>query len=284
MTGAARPRRAAVLALSLAIAGCGNHSAQAPNPTVYHWPDALAYHLDYVTEAQRDREPILRYTESKTLHLMLRDRQYLAAHDSVLKTGQRPGEPEMLVPYVPEDTLAFTVKLGTHGEVTDVVLGCDPAVPECAEALPSSIDLELRRIIPRLPIWEAPSGSGWEDTLHFDDAARPRGTRGTMVTVYTGRRDTVIGGEGYWVIGWRSDRVAFARGAGAALHAQAPVHEEGVTLVSKRLQIPVLSTWAGAVAAPPELQALGATASGFRGRAYLTGSPFDSSLTRAGSR
>lgn len=263
------------------LAAACNQAERAPNPTAYHWPEQLAYRVDYVSEAQRDRVPILKYAETKTTRLMLRDGQYLGAQDSVLKTSQRPGEPLVLVPYTPEDTLAFYVKLGAHGELTDISLGCDPAVPACAEALPSSVALELRRIIPRLPIWEAPQGGGWVDSLAFDDASRPGGTRGTVITNYTGRRDTVIGGQAYWVVGWRSVRTAFRRGAGAAgLAAEAPVQEDGITLVDKRRLLPVFSTWAGAVAAPPRMRAIGATASGFRGRAYLGGSPFDSSMAR----
>jgi hypothetical protein len=262
------------------VAAC-NQAERAPNPTAYNWPEQIAYRVDYVSEAQRDRLPILKYAESKTTRLVWRGGQYLGGQDSVLKTSQRPGEPLMLVPYTPEDTLAFYVKLGAHGELTDISLGCDPAVPACAEALPSSVALELRRIIPRLPVWEAPRGGGWVDTLEFDDASRPGGTRGTMVTSYAGRRDTVIGGQAYWVVGWRSVRLAFRPGAGAAgLAAETPVQEEGITLVDKRRQLPVLSMWAGAVAAPRQLQQLGATASGFRGRAYLGGSAFDSSLVR----
>ena len=260
------------------LSGC-NQAERAPNPNAYDWPEQIAYRVDYVSEAQHDGTPILKYAETKTTRLLRRDGGYLGAQDSVLKTSERPGEALVLVPYTPEDTLAFYVKLGAHGELTDISLGCDPAVPACAEALPSSVALELRRIIPRLPIWEAPQGGGWVDTLAFDDASRPGGTRGMVITAYTGRRDTVIGGQAYWVVGWRSVRNAFRRGAGAAgLAAESPVREDGVTLVDKRRLVPVLSVWAGAIAAPPQLQRLGATASGFRGRAYLGGSPFDSSL------
>jgi len=266
--------------LALLLGAC-DQAARAPNPTAYHWPERLAWHVDYVSEAQRDRVPLLQYAETKTTRLMLRNGQYVGAQDSVLKTSQRPGEPLVLVPYLPEDTLAFYVKLGSHGELTDVSLGCDPAVPACAEALPSSVMLELRRIIPRLPIWEAPQGGGWVDTLAFDDASRPGGTRGSVITSYTGRRDTIIGGQAYWVVGWRSARSAFRRGAGAAgIAAEGTVEEAGITLVDKRQLLPVLSTWAGAVAAPPAMRAIGATASGFRGRAYLGGSPFDSTMVR----
>jgi len=272
-------RSAAVAAVLLAVA-C-DRAQRAPNPTAYAWPNSIAWHVDYVSEAQRDRTPILKYAETKTTRLMLRDGSYVGAQDSVLKTSQRPGEPLVLVPYTPEDTLAFYVSLGAHGELSGISLGCDPALPACAEALPSSVALELRRIIPRLPIWEAPQGGGWVDTLSFDDASRPGGSRGAVITSYTGRRDTVIAGEAYWVVGWRSVRNAFRRGAGATgFVMDDPVSEEGVTLVDKRRLLPVVSTWAGAVAAPPAMRALGATASGFRGRAFLGGSPFDSTMVR----
>jgi len=281
MTTSLRQFQAWAFAASLLAAGC-DKAQRAPNPTAYSWPERIAWHVDYVSEAQRDRTPVLKYAETKTTRLMLRDGAYVGAQDSVLKTSQRPGEPLVLVPYTPEDTLAFYVSLGTHGELKDISLGCDPVLPACAEALPSSVALELRRIIPRLPIWEAPQGGGWVDTLSFDDASRPGGSRGAVITAYTGRRDTVIGGAAYWVVGWRSVRTAFRRGAGVTgFVAEDPVSEEGVTLVDKRRLLPVVSTWAGAVAAPPAMRALGATALGFRGRAFLGGSPFDSTMVRA---
>ncbi|MEO8104686.1 MAG: hypothetical protein ABI790_19395, partial [Betaproteobacteria bacterium] len=204
------------LAVSMALLASCNRGERAPNPTAYHWPERIDWHVEYVSEAQRDRVPLLKYAESKTTRLALRDGQYLGAQDSVLKTSQRPGEPLLLVPYTPEDTLAFYVKLGAHGELTGISLGCDPAVVACASALPSTVALELRRIIPRLPLWEAPQGGGWVDTLNFDDASRPSGTRGSVITSYTGRRDTVIGGVAYWVVGWHSLRTAYRAGAGAA--------------------------------------------------------------------
>ena len=43
-------------------------------------------------------------------------------------------------------------------EITRVQLACDPVLPGCAAALPWGVALELRRFIPRLPIWEAPRG------------------------------------------------------------------------------------------------------------------------------
>jgi hypothetical protein len=87
----------------------------------------------------------------------------------------------------------------------------------------------------------------------------------------------VIAGVGFWVIGWRSVRRGFRRGSPSEpIVAAPPVQEDGMTFVEKQRLMPVFSTWAGAVPAPPEMRALGATASGFRGRAWLVGSVFDS--------
>lgn len=259
-----------------------NKGADAPSPYSFRWPDTLSYRLDYVNLVQRNRDPLMQFAETKTLRLSVRNGQYLGMYDSVLKSTQRPNQPLVLVPYLTEDTLVFYAKLGAHGEITEVSLGCDPTVPECGDALPSTIQLEMRRVIPRLPVFEAPAGGGWVDTLSFDDASRPRGSRGTVITEYTAGRDTVINGRSYWLIGWRAQRRAFAGGAGASptLGAAQPVSEDGVTLVDKQLMIPVYSAWAGAVPAPAEMRALGATASGFRGRAYLAGTVFDSLYSR----
>ncbi len=271
----------ALAAVGAAALGCGNRTAQAPNAVAFAWPDHFAYRLDYVSEAQRDRQPIVRYVETRTARFVIRDGQYLVGFDSVLKTNQRPGEPLTKVPDLPEDTLAFYAKIGRHGELTDVAPGCDPALPECRRALPSVVLMELRRVIPRLPLWEAPRGGHWVDTLNFDDASRPRGTRGSVVTSYGGRGDTIIGGRSYWLIGWRSVRHSW-RGddTGPTLGAEPPVEEAGMTFVDKQLLLPVFSTWGGAVPAPPEARVLGATGTGFRGRAYLAGTIFDSLYSR----
>jgi hypothetical protein len=274
------------LSAALSVLACGltacSQASRAPNPYAFRWPDTIAYRVDYITLVQRNREPLMQFAETKTIRLAVRNNLYLGAFDSVLKSTQKPGEPLVLVPYEPEDTLLFNVKLGSHGEISNLSLGCDPTVPECSRALPSSVQLELRRIIPRLPIFEAPAGGGWVDTLSFDDATREGGTRGSVITTYTGRRDTTISGRSYWLIGWRSVRRAFApdAGASATLGATQPVEESGVTLVDKVRLMPVYSTWAGAVAAPPAMRAAGATASGFRGRAYLAGTVFDSLYSR----
>jgi hypothetical protein len=156
-------------------------------------------------------------------------------------------------------------------------------VAECADALPSAIRLELRKILPRLPVWEVPRGGGWVDTLAWDDAPRPRGARGTVVTTYSAASDTTIAGRSYWVVGWRSVRQAVRRAdprGPAALSAETPVEETGAAFVDKVLLLPVYSTWAGTVTVPEQLHSLGATTAGFRGRAYLVGTPFDSAFAR----
>ena len=260
-------------AVSLLALACRNDAARAPNPTGYGWPQQFAYRVDYVSQTQQSGRPILHYAETKTTRFVLRDALYVGVQDSVMKTTQRPGEPLRQLAYAPEDTLGFFASLGRRGEITRVQLACDPALPACAAALPSSVALELRRFIPRLPIWEAPLGATWDDTLEFDDTARPGGTRGAMLTRYTGHGDTVIAGRAYWVISWHSARHS-AEGRGAA--PGAPIREDGMTFVEKARLVPVFATWAGAVPASQELRALGATGTGYRGRAYLAGSVFDS--------
>ena len=262
----------------LFASGCKNEAARAPNPTVLEWPDQFAYRIDYISEAQKDLQPVARYTVTKTLHLTVHESQYIGEYDSVIKVTQLANRPPMVGAYQPEDTIAFYAKLGRHGELSSVALGCDPAVPQCADALPSTAVIELRSIIPRLSEWEAPKGGTWVDTTAFDDASRARGIRGDIITSYAGHGDTTIAGRTYWLISWRSVQQAFSRGGGASptLGAQTPLEQTGITLVDKRVLLPVLSTWAGAIAAPADVRAMGATGAGFRGRAYIVGSPFDS--------
>jgi hypothetical protein len=265
-----------VVTACLLGAGCGNDQARAPNPTSYRWPEAFAYRVDYVSDAQQRGQTVQHYAETRTTHFQIRDAQYFAASDSVIKTSQRPGEPLRVIAFEVEDTIGFYVSIGRRGEITKLQLACDPALPSCAGALPSGATLQLRRFIPRLPIWEAPRGSSWEDTLEFDDTSRPGGTRGAMLTRYTGRGDTLISGRGYWIIAWRSVRTATRPGE----RAPAPTREDGMSLVEKERLIPVFSVWAAVVVAPPELRAMGATGTGYRGRAYLAGSVFDSLYSR----
>jgi len=274
-----------MVAAAGALAACGNSAARAPNPTGYEWPDSFAYRIDYVSDVQGNGGTLLRLVESKRLKVLLRDQQYLAWHDSVLKTSHIPGGLLSALPHSPEDTLVYYLRLDRYGEVTDVQLGCDPAVPQCADALPSLIRLEFRRILPRLSVWVAPRGGWWVDTLAWDDAPRPRGTRGTVVTTYTAARDTTIAGRVYWMVGWTSVREAFRpadpRGP-AGILAETPVRESGVALVDKLSLLPVYSTWAGAGVIAGLPRAPGATAEGFRGRAYLVGTHFDSVFAQEG--
>ncbi len=276
LTAQLRTRAFLVVSTCLAASGCGNEQARAPNPTSFRWPDAFAYRFDYVSDAQQRGRPVEHYAETRTTHFQIRDAQYFAVSDSVLKTSQRPGEPLRLIAYEVEDTIGFYVSIGRRGEITRLQLGCDPALPACAGALPSGALLQLRRFIPRLPLWEAPRGSSWEDTLEFDDTSRPGGTRGAMLTRYTGRGDTVISGREYWIIAWRSVRAATR----PSERAPASTREDGMTLVEKARLMPVFAVWAAAVVAPPALRAIGATGTGYRGRAYLAGSVFDSLYSR----
>ena len=154
---------------------------------------------------------------------------------------------------------------------------CDAALEACRRALPGAVLLQVSRIVPRLPLWEAPRETPWVDTLSFDDAARPGGTRGTVVTQYRGARDTTVAGRAFWVVGWTATRQAFARATGTTMLApEQPVTEEGATFVDKERALPAYSVWAGVATAPPGVRAGGATLAGFRGRAYLVGSVFDS--------
>lgn len=266
---------------AVVAAGSGCRKAPAADANAMRWPDMIAYRVDYVAEVQRDREALGKFAESKTLRLNRRDSLYLGVFDSVLKTSQRPGQPLVQVPYAPVDTLIFSLSLDGHGKLGAIALGCDRALPECQAALPSLVLTEMRRIIPRLSGAAAPRGTRWMDTLAFDDASRPGGTRGTVVTAYTSGPDTTIGGRVYWMVGWRAMRRAFGgEGGEGPLGAMQPLEETGITLIDRQLMLPALSSWAGAVSAPTHLRQTGATGSGFRGRAYLAGSVFDSLYAR----
>ena len=276
---------AAVVGALLGV-GCDNRTAQSPTPTYYAWPDRLNYRMEHVAELQRQARPLQRFEAYKVLKLTVReDHQYVLVYDSVLKTSQVPGEPPRIAPYLPEDTLAFYVELGRLGELGRVVAGCDPALAACAAALPSAVAMEVRRMVPRLPVWPVPAGGTWEDTLRYDDAARPGGTRGTLITRYGPVRDTAMGRASYWMVPWRSSKQAFRRPPeGAGFAPEQPAEDAGLTLIDKQRLIPVFSTWAGAIGAPPELRAIGIEASAFRARVYLAGSPFDSAFAAEGAR
>jgi hypothetical protein len=270
-------RGVAVLLGALCAAGCQDRTAQSPSPQYYRWPERMNYRMEHVTELQRDARAVQRLEVFKVLKLTVRESQYVLVYDSVLKTSLVPGAPPSLAPYLPEDTLAFYLALGRRGELGPVVAGCDPALPACDAALPSTVAMELRRFVPRLPVWPVPAGGTWMDTLRFDDTARPGGSRGTFVTAYGPARDTLIGTVHYWVVPWRSWKQAFHRPPnGAGFAPEQPAEEAGLTLIDKSRDLPVAATWAGAVTAPPDLRAIGIGASAFRTRVWLAGTYFDS--------
>ena len=274
----------AVVAGAFFAIGCQNRTAESPTPQYYRWPERMNYRYEHVTELQRDARAVQRIEVYKVLKLTVREDQYVLVYDSVLKTSLVSGEPPRLAPYLPEDTLAFSLGLGRRGELGRVVAGCDPALEACAAALPSTVAMEMRRIVPGLPMWPIPTGGTWVDTLRFDDSARPGGSRGTFVTSYGPVHDTVIAGSHYWMVPWRSVKVAFHRPPGGVGFApERPSDEVGMTFIDKRREVPVMATWVGAASAPPELRAIGIEASAFRARAWLAGTPFDSMFAGAAS-
>jgi hypothetical protein len=222
-----------------------------------------------VAETYRSRLPIARYEERKRFWIGERDGGFMVVRDSVLKTNEALGQPRGLAQYFPEDTLDVYLRLGKLGELRDVQMGCDPVVPDCAVALRAATAVDLRRVIPRLPLWWPPRGFSWADTLVVDDSDRSRGARVTVVTRYRTLGDTTIGAESFWVVSWTSER----RVAGAS--PSAPIQENGLVWVDKSRLIPAYAEWQGSAAPPPGIQALGATSTGFRGRAVLAGSIFE---------
>lgn len=262
------------------LGACRDRTGEAPGPTEYAWPDSFAFLIESVSESRAETTLVVRYEERKALRFVVRDERFLVWHDSVIKESSAPGRPPTLEPFVPEDTLHYYVGLGRRGEITDAEPGCDPAIPACREALPSALPLELRRLVPRLPVWEAPRGFVWEDTLTFDDTPRARGRRGLVVTTYRVVGDTVVASTPLWIVAWRSLRRSFSPVPGlAGLAPGVPVEERGTVYVDKARRLPVFAIWAGAALAPENLQALGVTSTGYRGRAYLTGSVVEQVLT-----
>lgn len=252
---------------------CNDGAPRGPNPTGYAWPDSFSYLMEFVSESRAETVVVARYEERKALRFAVRDDRYLVWHDSVIKESLAPGRAPVLEPFEPEDTLHYYVELSRRGEAEHAEPGCDPALPACREALPSSLPLELRRLIPRLPVWAPPPGSIWEDTLTFDDTPRPRGVRGLVVTTYRVAGDTVIAGGSFWMVTWRAIRRTFTGtgGLGAPV-ANPPIEERGMVFIDKDRQLPIFATWAGGAVAPAGLRAAGVTSTGFRGRAYLAGS------------
>jgi hypothetical protein len=265
------------VAAVLLLGACGDRAQESPTPQTYEWPERLNYRLEHVTELQREARAVQRFESFKVLKLTLREDQFVLVYDSVMKTSIVAGGPPQIAPYLPEDTLAFYVPIGRRGEIGRVVAGCDPAVSACAAALPSAVAMEIRRLVPALPTWPVPPGGTWVDTLRFDDAARPGGTRGTFITTYGPVRDTTMGAVRYWMVPWRSVKQAFHRPpSGAGLAPERPLHDAGLSLIDRGRLLPVFATWAGAVSAPNDLRAIGIEASAFRARAYLAGTRFDS--------
>ena len=261
--------------VAVVLVACTNESARAPNPTSYAWPDRFSYRVQFVGETVRDTQVVMRYEETRLLLFTVRDDSYLVWHDSLAKRMSAPGASPTGGRLNAEDTLRYYLRLTRLGAFERVEPACDPTVPECAGALPSSLPLELRHVIPRLPVWWPPKGHEWVDTLAFDDLPRPGGARGRVVTTYRDLRDTVVAGHGCWIVSWRSVREA-ERPVGGAMVADAPVEERGDVLVDKQRLIPVFAGWYGATAAPPALKALGVTANVHQGRAWLVGGVFDS--------
>ncbi|MGD0991226.1 MAG: hypothetical protein ABR998_01975 [Gemmatimonadales bacterium] len=266
----------AVLLLATLVTACGNETARAPNPTAYAWPDSFAYRIALEARAKKDTEIIARHEETKELRFVARDDGTFAVwRDSVRRTEAWRGAAPSETALWPEDTLHYFVRLSRWGEFLSIEPGCDPAVTACREVPPSALPRELRQLIPRLPVWWPPKGSQWEDTLAFDDRPRPRGVRGTSVTVYRAARDTAVGDRAYWIVTWHAVQRAARSAAGGAIVAEPVVEENGRVLVDKQLLIPALSEWWGATLPPPELRALGATRMAIRGRAVLVGSGLD---------
>jgi hypothetical protein len=266
-------RVVAVLGLVSALGACRGEGPKEHAPTAYAWPDSFAFLVEYVSETRTDSFVVARYEEKKIVRFAVRDEQYLIGHDSVVKENLLPGRRPAIEAYVAEDTLHYYVSLDRRGRVTRSEPGCDPGVPACRDALPSALPLELRRFIPHLPEWAGPRGSAWVDTIVFDDTPRPRGSRGSVVTSYRVSGDTIISGVPMWIVAWRAVRRTFSGVGGfVGIAANVPVEETGLVYIDKERQIPVFATWAGGVAAPPGMSAMGIRSTGFRGRAYLAGS------------
>ncbi|HVO35760.1 MAG TPA: hypothetical protein VMT21_09360 [Gemmatimonadales bacterium] len=273
------------MSLATLLGGCGNETARAPVPTAYEWPDAFEYRIAYTQQVEKGSETVARSEESKRLRFAARDDGFFTVwHDSVLKVQATRGVPPSAEPLWPEDTLHYFVRLSRWGEFLAIEPGCDPAVAACHEAPPSALPLELRHLIPRLPVWWPPQGHAWEDTLAFDDLPRPRGVRGTVTAVYRAARDTTAGGRTYWIVTWHSVRRAVRVAQGGAIVADPPVEESGAIYVDKRLLIPAFAEWRGTVPPAAEHRSPGATRTEIRGRMVLVGGGFDSLRVREEAR
>jgi hypothetical protein len=198
------------------------------------------------------------------VRLLWREDLYQVWSDSVVKRRTVNGRPALSEPIWPEDTLRFLIRLGRFGDLGRPEATCDPVVPACADVLHSSLPIQLRRLIPRLPVWEAPRGAAWADTIWFNDIRRTRGARGSVITSYRSARDTTIGGGAYWVVEWRSVRQSVRRAGGSGgITVDSAATETGAVLVDKELLIPVRAVW----------ERVGGVREG--GTADLAGSAFD---------
>lgn len=266
----------AAVIVAVVLAACTNESGRAPNPTHYAWPDEFAYRVQNVGEAVRDTTVVVRYEEAKLLRFAIRYERFVVWHDSISRTTTAPGAAPTDVRLNPEDTLRYFVGLSRLGAFLNLQPACDPTVPACGDAFPSALPLELRHLIPKLPVWWPPKGHEWVDTLRFDDLPRPGAARGEVVTTYRDLRDTVVAGHPCWMVSWRSRTEAARPGAGGAMVPDPPTVEQGDVLVDKQTLMPLFAGWYGAAAAPPALRAAGVTASAHQGRAWLVGSVYDS--------
>jgi hypothetical protein len=262
-----------------ALLGC-DAGAGAPGPMRYAWPREFGWRIENAGQTTASDRWLVRHAETRLLRVADRGGTWVAGFDRVFKARQEPGDSMRAVPLLTEDTLDFHLEIGPQGELSPATPGCDPVVPACADALPSAIRVELRRLVPRLSVWPVPRGGSWVDTLRFDDAARSRGSRGQVVTRYTTVADTVIDEDAYWTITWQALRTSFRLARGRDTLRADAVEEVGLTMVDKQRLVPVFATWAGALAVSPELRELGATSTAYRGRAYLIGSRFDPARPR----
>ena len=259
------------LAVAVLLSGCGNESGRAPVPPHYDWPDGFAYRVRISSDSSANGGSS-RDEATKLLRFEVRNERYAVWNDSVSRTHAVPGQAAQPLAPQPADTMRFFVRLSRYGAVDDVQPDCDPSVAACFAVLPSALQIELGRVMPRLPVWWPPRGHAWVDTLRFDDGSRPAGLRGGVVTTLRDSGDTVVAGRAFWRLVWRSERVAALAYAGTYIPMPRIV-EIGETLVDKRTLMPAEATWVGTLATS-------ASAASWRGSARLVGSVFDSTRVR----
>jgi hypothetical protein len=185
--------------VALAAVACERLS-RAPSPMEYDWPEVLEW-------AWREEG-----SPGFALRLERRNDEYLARG---------------------ADSLPYLVRFGGRGALERVVPYCDTAQPGCLAARPALLRVRLRRAVPVLPVWPAPRGASWADTVLLDDSRWGGGT-GRQITFYRSERDSAAGGRSYWVISWRA--LVEEQGAPAAIL-------EGWVLVDKQMLLPVSAEW-----------------------------------------